>query len=53
MNNYVYRAGTTPKHVYIVIKGNIKIDTPGFEIKNINSMAIVGEYSIFGQNDLN
>lgn len=42
MNNYIYRAGLVPKHCYIVIKGNVKLDTPGFEAKKMKEMAIVG-----------
>lgn len=35
MNNYIYRAGYVPRFCYIVIKGNIKLDSPGFEAKKM------------------
>ena len=30
MNSYIYRAGYVPRYCYIVIKGNVKLDYPGF-----------------------
>jgi len=53
MNSYIYRAGFTPKSCFIVIDGNVKLDSPGFEAKKMLEMMIVGENTLFGQNDLN
>lgn len=41
MNNYIYRAGYTPKFCYIVIRGQVKLDSPGFEAKKMLEMVIV------------
>lgn len=48
MHNYIYRAGSIPKNCYLVINGNVKVDSPGFEVKKMMEMVIVGENTIFG-----
>ena len=53
MNSYIYRAGYVPRYSYVVIKGNVKLEVPGFEARKMLEMVIVGENSVFGQNDLN
>lgn len=53
MNNYIYREGSVPEACYIVINGNVKIESPGFEAKKMLEMIIVGQSTIFGQKDLN
>ena len=42
MNNYIYRAGNVPRYCYIVIQGNVKVESPGFEAKKMMEMLIVG-----------
>jgi signal-transduction protein with cAMP-binding, CBS, and nucleotidyltransferase domain len=48
IHNYIYRAGSVPKACYLMVKGNVKVDSPGFEVKKMMEMVIVGENTIFG-----
>ena len=42
IHSYVYRAGSIPNACYLVVKGNVKVDSPGFEVKKMMEMIIVG-----------
>jgi hypothetical protein len=53
MNSYLYRAGAPPKSCYVVVKGSVRVDSPGLEAKKLLETAVVSENTIFGQNDLN
>ena len=53
MNSSIYHAGETPEYCYILAKGNVKIEAPGFSARKMMDMSIIGENTVFGERDLN
>lgn len=53
INNYAYRAGSTPEYVYILLEGNVKLEVPGFSARKMMDMTILTPDTLFGDKDLN
>ena len=52
MNTHLFRAGDKAEHCFIILEGNVRLDSPGFEHQKIMQMAIIGPKTLFGHQDL-
>jgi CRP-like cAMP-binding protein len=53
MNSLIYRAGTEPEYCYVVVTGNVKLESVNFSAKRLMELSVVGERAVFGDADLN
>lgn len=53
MNSLIYRAGTEPDYCYVVVTGNVKLESSNYSAKRFMELSVIGERAVFGDVDLN